>query len=388
MKCEVKNPAYNKIVIDKTKILNMVNTASLLTNKKSTEILFTCLCVEITQQNIIIKSTNGISCCMITEDYNSNNQDYQWCFMIHGVNFLKILKQLDDQFISIEDNTNNAIIIKNQTGTDCFTLDKIAYNHQDVQFPQLDQSICSIGAEDLKNLIDQTGLNVLEERGGSIAVRLEGKQAQLIVYDNTRISWATKNEVINLDQAEPNPLLLQIHIDIPSRQYLYKILLNNKQLDYQISIGYSVCKKFIFWSYHNRTFFCKTINKPLLDYAAFLPSHQHFITINTKEFIKALNKVSVVISEINYAVSLTTKQNGELLICSNNPANGAQSSIIIKYSGQETNNFVKLNIKYLLEALKTIKEDTINLSILSHNKPIYMYTLTTNHIIMSIAHIE
>lgn len=116
------------------------------------------------------------------------------------------------------------------------------------------------------------------------------------------------------------------------------------------------------------TLISKLIDAEFPEYDRVIPyNNTKIATINKKDFISALNRVSIIAEEKSKGVSFTFANNTLTLIASTEDGSYANEDVQIEYNAEEIT--IGFNAKYILEIISQIESDLIQIKLETSNTP-------------------
>ena len=114
------------------------------------------------------------------------------------------------------------------------------------------------------------------------------------------------------------------------------------------------------------------------------PSVETTAIINTKEFLDAVSRISLISRSNNYNIIRLEFTEGQVHMSSNNPDIGYADEIVpLQLTGPALD--ISFNVNYVMEVLKVLEGETCTLGMVAHLKPItvkddadenFLYVLT------------
>jgi len=272
--------------------------------------------------------------------------------------FADIIKELPNNEIEITAKKNNTIIIKADT-----TTFKILTTPKD-EFPQLPKpntiEEIIIKQEDLKQMLLATTYAMSRDETryvlNGICCVIEKKHIKLIATDGRRLAIVKHKQETNT-QAEKKYI-----IPTKTTQELLKNLNDTEEAKIQFS------KNQVAFYLSNIHIVSRLVEGEFPDYKQAIPKEiEKKLTIERSKLIPAIKRAGLLTTPESQAIKLQLTKN-KLVVSKTTPEIGeTKEEIIVKYTGNDL--LIGFNPTYLQEALKSIKQDTIEIELTGPEKP-------------------
>jgi DNA polymerase III sliding clamp (beta) subunit (PCNA family) len=339
-------PSYS---VNKGDLLATIKQASLIFSKKSPQLVFNCVHLQIKGNKLQLRCSSELLCLEDFLEIDSTSEA-SLSFFVHGDLLMKILKKLEGNRVIFQ-KTNTHLLISSQSKSDLFQVSSIDVDNFE-KFPAIEggKTLGKISGETLSKLIEQNNLRVDGGNGAKCLVEVKDNKIIMLTHDHARLTWAQGDcQIINYKFA----------LDVASKQQLRKIMTGN-----EIILYLSSCENYIAWRQGNTTLF--TLRRPhtLFNYSKFIPKGQRATIVQRKILKSALEKVQVAVCAINNAAKISFDDiSKRISIRGFNPALGTQGSTELEASQITAKQQISLNIKYLLEAINCITTEEIKIYI-------------------------
>ena len=340
------------IIINKNLLLDMVNTAVRIINKKSP--IFDLKNIYILFRNNILQiCSTDIDNYIIINNVTSGSE-LDLC--VTGNIILPIIKQLNDEVIL--EKVNNNLIIKDKFGE--FS---IKYSNSN-GFPKkiIDNSILTniltIDALVFNKLLKSILINVTEEDFGICRFTINNNILNIVINDRKRLSFVNHN--LTEDNTYTNTEIILNYKTIVELTNTLSGNLAIKQHNNEI-----------IFEYQNYTLISRIINsKHIVDYTKFMNLGQSCCKVNVKEFIKAVQR-SLIMSQIISKIVYLNFQNNNLEVCGIDISVG-KSVVNIPITGNLNSN-ITVNGSFLLNVLSCIQMEECTIYLESINSPMVIH---------------
>lgn len=290
--------------------------------------------------------------------------------------FPDIIKKLPGEIVHIEVKDNYQTIIRSEKSV--FEL----HGQSSEEYPRIyvekDNPHFSIPAKDLKKLIRQTvfAVSTMETRPILTGVHVSFHDGN-VRFTSTDTHRLARSEA-SVDLLDEQTADLSIVIPGQSLLELSKII-NNVEETIYISI---MKNQVVFYTDH-LLFISRLLSGTYPDTDRLIPTNvKSTLRMKTKEFIRTLDRAALLASEEqNHVVRFEALGKPFIEISSNSPEIGRvnEQMEIISHEGEEVN--ISFSSKYLLEALRTIDSEEVNISFTGPMHP-FMVTNPENEQIL------
>lgn len=290
--------------------------------------------------------------------------------------FPDIIKKLPGEIVHIEVKDNYQTIIRSEKSV--FEL----HGQSSEEYPRIyvekDNPHFSIPAKDLKKLIRQTvfAVSTMETRPILTGVHVSFHDGN-VRFTSTDTHRLARSEA-SVDLLDEQTADLSIVIPGQSLLELSKII-NNVEETIYISI---MKNQIVFYTDH-LLFISRLLSGTYPDTDRLIPTNvKSTLRMKTKEFIRTLDRAALLASEEqNHVVRFEALGKPFIEISSNSPEIGRvnEQMEIISHEGEEVN--ISFSSKYLLEALRTIDSEEVNISFTGPMHP-FMVTNPENEKIL------
>lgn len=280
--------------------------------------------------------------------------------VLNGRIFYDIVRSLPNEKVEIRVDYKNVVNIK--SGNSEFNISGIKAD----EFPSLptinENFYIKIQSNLLKDMIRQTIFSVANEITSvvhnGVLFEIEKDKIRLVAVDGFRL--ALREEFVinqNIDKKET--------VIIPEKT-LNEILNLLPDTDEEVKI--SVSQSHILLIAENYELFSVIINDKFLEYKNIVPKDiKTSFCCNTKDFLKSVERVSLIVEEKLKKPILFNIKNDEINFSCNSSIGKATDKMQIFVNGTDLE--IAFNNKYVLDALKHVDEDEIRIEFESPEKP-------------------
>ncbi|MCM3570742.1 DNA polymerase III subunit beta [Neobacillus mesonae] len=291
--------------------------------------------------------------------------------------FSEIVKKLPTDFVEIEVlNHLQTVIRSGKSEFNLIGLDAEEYPH----LPQIEENNkFQIAADLLKAMVRQTHFAVSTSETRPIL---------------TGVNWNIENGELNCIATDSHRLALRKAKIEAGSDVSYNIVIPGKSLnelskiidDTNDLIDIVITENQILFKAKHLLFFSRLLEGNYPDTSRLIPNESKTdITVNTKDFLQAIDRASLLAREgRNNVVKLATHEGGVIEISSNTPEIGkvieeVQSETV---TGEELK--ISFSAKYMMDALKALEGTDINISFTGAMRPFVIRPLNDETILQLI----
>lgn len=281
--------------------------------------------------------------------------------VIPGKYVIEIIKKLDNEIIEFEVHDSNKIKIST-TGS-VFNLNGIEAS----EYPKINmeetENYITLDNKEFKEIINQTSFAVSLQETRPILTGIN-----FILNNNMLECTATDSYRLARTKVECTAHLKDdFNIVIPSKSLLdlVKLLNDTDQLTMYLTTN-TVLFKFDTVIYQTRL-----LNGTYPNTSKLIPeTYNHIIDINLHQFFTAIDRASLLTSEKEKNIVNFLLEGKEIEISSNIPEIGRVEEKIVLDKMEEEQIRFSFSSKYMLDALKAFKSETIRIYFIGENNPI------------------
>lgn len=357
-----------KWTIEKNVILDALNNVTKALSQRTTIPVLNGIVFDITNKGIeLLASDSELTIKVTIPETDIKSLEGTGRIIIQSKYFIDMIRKMPADIIEFEIEDNLKIKIStpnNQYRLNCF-------NPMDYPNINIERSndVINLKSETLREIISQTSyaLSTQEVRPllTGINLKINGDILECIATDSYRLS--KKN--IRLDV----PVNKMINIVIPGRSIteLEKIISEDDNVEIH------VFNNKILFVYKNIFIQSNLLSGTYPETSHFIPNDfAYMINLNLKEFYAAVDRASLLAQNKEKNIIKMHIEDKEMVITStSNELGNAEEKLKI-----DSNNKEKIEIsfssKYMMDALKVIKEDNIFLLLNTDDKPILIKPVT------------
>ena len=369
-----------KLVI-KTNLLNeKLNIVSKAVSTKNIIPVLNGIKFELTKEGLYLTGSNDD----ITIQTHINNKDIneiseEGNIIIPGKYLLGIARKIQSEVINIETDGLKVII---STDTGEYTLNGMDFNEfPNIKFDLLDNPII-MNQLVIKNIINQTSFAVSTQESRPILTginfKISGDSLECTATDSYRLA----RKIIKLDKKQSE----NINIVIPGRNLLELIKIlpeDDKNIELHIFSNNIVIKT------EDMLFQSRLLNGTYPDTSKLIPTEFELtLTINLDDFYNTIDRVSLLTSDKEKnLVKMEVNEKDVLLSSTSQEIGKIEERLNITKDKKETMK-ISYSSKYMMDALRSLKCDEIELKLNGEIKPIIIKNKTDDNLIQLVLPIK
>lgn len=370
MKIKIKRDLLNEKINIVSKALSSKNIIPVLSGIK----------FDITNEGLFLESSNDdISIQTFLSKDNIEEVEEQGSIIIPGKYFIEIIRKISDEFINIETD-GLKIIIFTKMGE--YTLNGMnSKEFPTLKFELLDNPI-KINQLIVKNIINQTcfAVSTQESRPILTGVNFKVKENKLecIATDSYRLS----KKIIELKSSVEE----ELNIVIPGRNLLELMkLLTEEDKD----IEFHIFSNNILIKTEDMLFQSRLLNGSYPDTSKLIPeSFELKLKINLEEFYSMIDRVSLLTNDKEKNLIKMEITKNELLLSSTSQEIGKIEERLTIEKNNEIDMKIAFSSKYMMEAIRSLKCENIELMMNGEIKPIIIKNTEDENIIQLVLPIK
>ncbi len=357
-----------KWTIEKNVILEALNNVTKALSQRTTIAVLNGIVFDITEKGIeLLASDSELTIKVMIPEENIKHMEGKGRIIIQSKYFLDMIRKMPADVIDFE--IEEAQKIKISTPNNQYRLN--CYNPQDYPNINIEKSkeSITIKSEVLREIINQTSyaLSTQEVRPllTGINLKINGDILECIATDSYRLS--KKNIKLEV------PSQKQVNIVIPGRSIteLEKIIAEDDDVEI-----YVFTNKILF-VYKNIYIQSNLLSGSYPETSHFIPNDfAYMINLNLKEFYDAVDRAALLAQNKEKNIIKMHIQDKDMIITStSNELGNAEEKLHIDCNNKEKIE-ISFSSKYMMDALKVIKEDNILLLLNTDDKPILIKPVT------------
>ncbi len=362
-----------KFVIDKNILLEALTNVTKAIGTRTTIPILNGIKFDLTDNELsLLASDSELTIKIIIPEKDIKSIEKTGSMIIQSKFILELIRKMPSDIISFEAIDNSKIKIytdNNEYNLNCYDIND--YPH--IALEETKEPI-TIKAETLKEIINETSYAVSTQEVRplltGVNLKINGDMLECIATDSYRLS--KKN--IKLDNAVNN----SINIVIPGKS----INELEKMLTTEDDVIMHIFSNKILFHYKNIQFQTNLLNGTYPDTNHFIPKEfAYMINLDLKAFNDAVDRASLLTQSKDKNIVRVLVDDKKMVITSSASEIGkTEETLAIECSNKEKLD-IAFSSRYMLEALKVIKDDNILLLINSDDKPILIKSVKDESLI-------
>lgn len=351
-----------KFTIEKNTILEALTNVTRALSQKTTIPVLNGIKFILNKEGLtLIGSDSDLTIRVFVPEVNIKTIENTGECIIQSKSILELIKKMPSDVINFDSNDSSISISTNtnEYNLNCYELKD--YPNFNIQ---KSKDCINLLSKDLKNAIDQTSyaMSTQEIRPIFTGANIISKANELMFISTD--SYRLSKKVINIE----SNLSENINIVMPGRT-MHEISKIISEEDVKTEIHFFNNKVVII--YGNITIQSNLLSGSFPDTSHFIPDDfAYIINLNLRDFYNAIDRASLISSNKEKNIIKLDVKDKEMLITSTSEEIGRNKEQIIIDSNKKEQLKISMNSKYLLDALRVIREDDILLLINSEDKPV------------------
>lgn len=351
-----------KFVIDKNILLDALTNVTRAIGLRTTIPILNGIKFELTKKGLsLMASDSELTIRIEISEKDIKKIEKEGKIIIQSKYILEIIKNMPSDIIYFEEVDSNKIKIytdNNEYNLNCYDIDD--YPH--ISLDESKEPI-TISSSTLKSIINATSYAVSTQEVRplltGINLKINGDMLECIATDSYRL--AKKN--VRLDSAINN----LVNIVIPGKS----INELEKMLPTEGDVIMHIFNNKILFKYDNVEFQTNLLSGTYPDTNHFIPNEfAYMINLDLKEFNDAIYRASILAQNRDKNIVRALIDDKKMILSSSSSEIGKTEEKLTIESSNKEKLEIAFSSRYILEALKVIKDDNILLLINSDDKPI------------------
>jgi len=332
-------------------------------SSKNLRPILNCIKFDLTEEGLYLESTdNEIAIKTFIPKKNIEKIESSGQIVVSGRYIYDITRKLPEEIINIEEVIDNKIYITTKNSS--FNLNCSNPN----EFPDLEleyrKDPIILNQKVFKTIINQTefATSTGESRPvlTGINFKIDNKKLECTATDSYRLA-VKKIEL-------KDKVLENINIIIPTKNLLELVKMMNEDTE---NIEMHIFNNKVIFKFENITMMTRLINGTYPDTSKLIPEEFN-LTMKTKliDFYNAIDRASLLTNESDKNTIKLESTDNEVIIFSNIPEIGNVKETISVEKSNEENIKIAFNSRFMLDTLKVIESDEIELLFNGEFKPI------------------
>lgn len=369
-----------KVTIKKQTLNEKLNIVSKAISNKSIVPVLSGIKFDLKKEGLFLTTSNddiAIETCIDKKKIKTIEDTGS--IIIPGRYFLEIIRKIDDDIITIETD-GLKIIISTERGE--YTLNGMNSNEfPNIKFDLLDKPIV-LKSQVLKNIINQTAFAVSTQESRPVLTGINFQINDNILECTATDSYRLAKKTIELEESHSN----NTNIVIPGRNLieLTKILEEDDN-----NIELHIFSNNVLVKTEDMLFQSRILNDRYPDISKLIPT-EFAITIkaNLVELYNTIDRVSLLTSEKDKNLVKMELKDNSLTLSSTSQEIGKMEETINVTKDTDLNMIIAYSSKYMLDALRTLKCETVEIKLNSEVKPIIIKNSEDDNLIQLVLPIK
>lgn len=369
-----------KLIIKKEELNEKLNIVSKAISTKNIIPVLSGIKFDLRKEGLFLTASNDdITIETFIDIKDIKDIEETGSIIIPGRYLLEIVRKIEDEFINITTD-GLKIIISTKTGE--YTLNGMdSKEFPNIKLELLDKPIM-ISKKVIKTIINQTSFAVSTQESRPILTGVNFKIENNILECNATDSYRLSRKRVILNESNPE----NINIVIPGRNLLELIkLLDEKDNDIELHIF----SNNILIKTEDMLFQSRLLNGSYPDVSKLIPdSFELTIEINLEEFYNTLDRVSLLTNEKEKNLIKMEIIKNEVILSSTSQEIGKIEEKISVDKNEEIDMKVAYSSKYMMDALRSLRCEKIELKLNSEIKPIIIKNKDDDNLIQLVLPIK
>ncbi len=369
-----------KITIKKNILSEKLNIISKAISTKNIIPVLAGIKLDLKKEGIFLTTTNDeIAIETFIDKSNIKNIEEEGSIVVPGKYFLDIIRKLEDKEITIQTD-GLRVIISTKRGE--YSLNGI----NSIEFPNIkfdtQEKPITISQPLLKTIIGQTSFAVSTQESRpvltGILFQIEDNILQCIATDSYRLA----KKIIHLD----NPVTSKINIVVPGKNL---VELTRILSDEEKNIELHIFSNNILVKTDEMLFQSRLLNNSYPDTSKLIPEEFEVTIIkDLTEFYNAIDRVALLTDEKDKNLVKMEIEGTTMTLSSTSQEIGKMEEQLEIEKDKEVDMKIAYSSKYMLEALRTLKCDKIEIKLNSEIKPIIIKSTEDDNLIQLVLPIK
>ena len=348
--------------IEQKKLIEHLNYVIKGISNKNLIPILNCIKMELTNDGLYLLSTNNdIAIKSFIPANEITAIKSTGIIVVYGKYLYEIIKKLPSEIISIEEVLEDKINIftpKSSFYLNCNKVDDFPIlNLEETNEPIL------INKKVLKNLINQTIFATSLEESRPVLTGLNFQIINNKLKCTATDSYRLASKEIELDQKTEN----ELNIIIPGKNM---VELNKIVNDEDDVAELHIFNNNIIFKFSNIVFMSRLINGTYPNTSALVPNEFNLkFKVKKTDIYNSIDRASLLTNEYEKHTIKLESQNNEVIVSSNIPEIGKVEERLIVEKNNDNNITISFSAKYMLEALRSVEEEYIELLFNGELKP-------------------
>lgn len=362
-----------KFTIEKNVLLEGLINVSRAISTRTTIPVLNGIKFELKKEGLYLTATDSeLTIKIFIEEKSIKKIESNGEIIIQSKYILDIIRKMPSDVINFEVSNNNNIKIytdNNEYNLNCYDVN----DYPNIKFDESKEPI-TLKADILKNLIDVTSYAISTQEVRPLLtglnLKINGKNLECIATDSYRLAKMN----LLLDTIVEN----SVNIVIPGKSIneIEKILVDDEDVILHIFNNKMIL------NYKNINIQTNLLNGSYPDTSHFIPNEfKYIINLDLRVFNDAVDRATIIAqNKDKNIVRMTLNDKTMILTSSSSELGKTEETIAMECSNNEKME-IAFSSKYMLDALKVIRDDNILLLLNSDDKPILIKSVSDDSLL-------
>lgn len=366
-----------KLKINQKKLMEHLNYVIRGISNKNIIPILNCIKFELEEEGLYLSSTdNEIAIKTFIDKKDIENIDECGQIVVSGRYIYDIVRKLPNELINIECVMNEKIFITTNNSSFNLNCNKVE------DFPNLElndnKNPIIINQQVFKTIINQTVFATSTQESRPVLTGINLKINNNILECTATDSYRLAKKVIEID----NDSKEELDIIIPTRNVneLIKLLDNDDEI-----MEIHIFNNKVIFKFNSIIMMSKIINGTYPDTSKLIPNEfKYTMKVKYDDLFFAIDRASLLTNEIEKNTIKLESEIDKIILTSNIPEIGNVKEVVNLLNQLEENLKIAFSSKYMMDALKAINSDEIELLFNGPEKPIIIKNIEDNSLIQLI----
>lgn len=363
-----------KLKIKKNILMEHLNHVIKGISNKNLIPILNCIKFDLTEDGLYMMSTdNEIAIKTFISKNEIEEIDTYGEIVVSGKYIYEIVKKLPNTVVNIEELVDSKIYIY----TDNTSCNLNCNNANDFPTLELEDSLnpVTISKKLFKTIINQTIFATSNQESRPVLTGINLKIDNNVLECTATDSYRLSKKIVTLNSNVEN----SINILIPTRNLNELIKLFNEEEE---NMELHIFSNKVIFKFDNIIFMSRLINGTYPDTSKLIPTEFELkIKVNLSEFYDSLDRASLLTNEDDKNTIKLESFDDKIKIYSNIPEIGNVEETIIATKNNSNNIKIAFSSKYMMEALKALSCNEIELKFNNEIKPIIITDVETDNLV-------
>lgn len=370
MKLNIKKEVLNEKLNIVSKAISSKNIIPVLSGIK----------IDLKNEGLFLTASNDeIAIETFIDSNNIVSIDEIGSIVVPGKYFLEIIRKIEDETVYIETDGLNTLIT---TKRGEYSLNGMSAT----EFPNIKLEMVKnpiiINEKIIKNIVSQTSFAVSTQESRPVLTginfKIENSTMECVATDSYRLA----KKIITLDKDVEN----KINIVIPGRNLveLTKLLTDDEKF-----VEMHVFSNNVLFKSKDMLFQSRLLNNSYPDLSKLIPDEYELVLkLNLVEFYNTIDRVSLLTSEKDKNQVKMEINSDDIVLSSTSQEIGKIEETMHVSKSADKNMVIAFSSKYMMDALRTLKCDEVEIKLNSEIKPIIIKNSEDDNLIQIVVPIK